>query len=92
MTIDVFLKNVINSFSFRLGSLEDSIPEIERPTFGFVHKLRSPEHKPLPLLEDSISSRKLIDRFSFSKLLSTFYTIQLVILVLALFKKFIYIY
>ena len=42
----------------RLGSLEDSIPETERPAFGFVHKIRSPEHKPLPLLEDSLSSSR----------------------------------
>lgn len=44
------------SYLLRLGSLEDSIPESERPAFGFVHKIRSPEHKPLPLLEDSLSS------------------------------------
>ena len=40
---------------FRLGSLDDSISDVERPDFGFLHKIRSPEHRPVPLLDDSSS-------------------------------------
>ncbi len=40
----------------RLGSLEDSIPEWERPAFGFVHKISSPEHVPQSLLDFSADS------------------------------------
>ena len=43
----------LTSIPCRLGSLEDSIPESERPAFGFVHKIRSPEHVPQSLLDSS---------------------------------------
>jgi len=39
--------------SSRLGSLEDSVLETERPELGFVHKIRSPVRKPMALLSDS---------------------------------------
>jgi len=39
--------------SSRLGSLEDSIAENERPELGFVHKIRSPVRQPMSLLSDS---------------------------------------
>ena len=37
--------------SSRLGSLEDSVAEEERPGLGFVHNIRSPERRPCALLE-----------------------------------------
>ena len=40
---------------FRLGCLEGSMTEVDRPDFGFLHKIRSPEHKPSPLLDESCS-------------------------------------
>ena len=42
-------------FHFRLGCLEGSMTEVDRPDFGFLHKIRSPEHKPSPLLDESCS-------------------------------------
>lgn len=57
----------INSpYVFRLGSLEDSIPEGERPVFGFVHKIRSPEHRPQPLLDGSFGSSNESSRATYS--------------------------
>ena len=54
------------SFVFRLGSLEDSIPEGERPVFGFVHKIRSPEHRPQPLLDGTFGSSNESSRATYS--------------------------
>ena len=36
--------------SSRLGSLDESRPEDQRPEFGFVHNIRSPERRPCALL------------------------------------------
>ena len=38
--------------SSRLGSLEDSKPEFERPDLGFVHRIRSPDRRPFALLPE----------------------------------------
>ena len=42
--------------SSRLGSLDESVEEAQRPDLGFFHNIRSPERKPCALLSQSKSS------------------------------------
>ena len=42
--------------SSRLGSLDDSVEDSQRPDLGFFHNIRSPERKPCSLLSTSKSS------------------------------------
>ena len=42
--------------SSRLGSLDDSVDEHDRPDLGWAHNIRSPERKPCALLSESKSS------------------------------------
>ena len=42
--------------SSRLGSLDESVEEAQRPDLGFFHNIRSPERKPCALLSMSKSS------------------------------------
>jgi len=41
--------------SSRLGSLEETVPDCDRPGLGFVHHIRSPERKPCALLSETQS-------------------------------------
>ena len=45
-------------YSSRLGSLENDLAPGQRPEFGFVHRIRSPERKPLSLLPDQAEDRR----------------------------------
>lgn len=63
---DIIQSEINSPYVFRLGSLEDSIPEGERPVFGFVHKIRSPEHRPQPLLDGSFGSSNESSRATYS--------------------------
>ena len=42
--------------SSRLGGLDESVEEAQRPDLGFCHNIRSPERKPCALLSKSTSS------------------------------------
>ena len=52
--------------SSRLGGLDESVEEAQRPDLGFFHNIRSPERKPCALLSDSKSSPASSNKISMS--------------------------
>ena len=52
--------------SSRLGGLDETVEEAQRPDLGFCHNIRSPERKPCALLSQSTSSPSATSKVSFS--------------------------